>query len=145
MQPTKFPLKALLMVGGALFLFGVIIIGLGAYALFGAVSAPKVAAKEFLETAIEGDIASAYANSSADFQEVTSADDLGLFFEGYPVLAENTGIHFTNISIDNNTAVVYGTIEGGGETGPITVNLVKEDGEWRVLNLSLEPEDVPQD
>lgn len=106
-----------------------------------AATAPQQAGKEFVNLAASGNIPDAYDSTSAEFQEVTTEEDLAVFLETFPLQADT--VSFTYFSFENNVAIISGTVEVGEETSPITMTLVKRDKEWRVVNFSLEPEDVP--
>lgn len=106
-----------------------------------AATAPQEAGKEFVNLAASGNIPAAYDATSQEFQEVTEEEDLAVFLETFPLQPDT--VTFTYFSFENNVAVISGTVEVGEETSPITMTLVKREKEWRVVNFSLEPEDVP--
>lgn len=142
-EKTGSKTKKLLMILGIVGAGFLLLIFLGVYGLFSAASAPTKAAKSFLETVSSGDVGSAYTMTSTVFKEATAQEDLELFIEVFPVVAESTEITFNQFSIDNDVAVVSGTIYSETESSPITVTLTKEGSEWKVVNFSLNPEDVP--
>jgi hypothetical protein len=134
--------KKLLMILGIVGAGFILLLFLGVYGIFSAASGPTKAAKSFLETVATEDIAAAYGMTSSAFQEVTPQEDLELFLEVFPVVADSTEIKFNSFSIENGIAIVSGTIYSATENSPITVTLTKEGADWKVVNFSLNPEDV---
>lgn len=142
-QKKKSSFGKIIAVAAVVIVILVVLIAIGVMSLFREVAGPQNAARDFVETAAAGDVAGAYASTSVAFQSVTTEEDLALFLEAFPVLAEAEDVSFHQFSIENDTAVVTGTISGAGETSPITFTLAHEEGEWRIVNFSLNPEDVP--
>lgn len=129
-------------------LAGVAVVGLIAVvffvmSIFKLASGPSNAGKAFVNALAENDYAAAYEMTSPEFREVTAQEDLQLFVEAFPVIDEMTSISFNQFSIENDAGVVSGTIAGAGETSPITIEVVNVNGEWKIVNLSLDPADVP--
>ncbi|MFA6522577.1 MAG: hypothetical protein WCT24_03245 [Patescibacteria group bacterium] len=115
------------------------------YFLFSSTAGPAKAAESFLTLTAAGDYNGAYEITSTDFKGVATVEGLQLFTESYPVLDEMTSVEFTYRGMSDDVMVVSGTMESATETTPITVQLIKEDGEWKVGFFSLNPEDVPSD
>lgn len=87
-----------------------------------------------------GDIVKAYAFTSKDFQNVTSMADFEKFIERYPSLKNNERASFPTREISNHIGTVKGTlIAKDGAATPIEYNLTKEDGEWKIMALSVNP------
>lgn len=103
----------------------------------------RSAAKSFITIAESGNVTGAYDSASEAFRSVTTAEELGIFLETFPVEPES--IKFSYISIKNGVATLSGTVTVDGEESPITFTLVKEDGYWKIVNFSLNPNDVPQE
>ena len=121
----------------------VLLVSFGIYGLYSAASAPGKAAKSFLKSAASGDITTTYNMTSSEFKEVTTEEDLSLFFEYFPIVVEATNVSFDQFSIEDGIATVSGTIESADASSPITFTLIKEEDKWKVVNFSLEEEDVP--
>lgn len=129
----------------AILVVGTIAIGsLTLYLGYKAFSAPADASQEWLELIREGNVDQAYDATSLEFQQVVTREDMTGFLAAYPVLANNTSATFSSFNIENDVAVVSGTIRGAGDESPVTVTLVRQDGEWKVVEISLNPEDVPE-
>lgn len=137
-------LKAILLIV-AILVVGTIAIGsLTLYLGYKTLSGPADASQAWLELIRDGNVDQAYDATSLEFQQVVTREDMTGFLAAYPVLANNTSATFSSFNIDNDVAVVSGTIRGAGEESPVTVTLVKQDGDWRVVEISLNPEDVPE-
>ena len=87
-----------------------------------------------LEFLRQGDIKSAYGLTSKDFQKATSLEKFTAFVKQYPSLSQNQGHTFTTRTIENNIGTVKGTLTArDGAVTPVMFQLVKEQGEWRIL------------
>lgn len=129
----------------AILVVGTIAIGsLTLYLGYKTFSAPADASQEWLELIREGNVDQAYDATSFEFQQVVTREDMTGFLAAYPVLANNTSATFSSFNIENDVAVISGSIRGAGEESPVTVTLVRQDGEWKVVEISLNPEDVPE-
>lgn len=102
----------------------------------------RSAAKNFVSVAKSGNVTGAYDSASEAFRSVTTAEELGIFLETFPI--DSDSIKFTYISVKNGVATLSGTVIIDGEESPITFTLVKEDGYWKIVNFSLNPNDVPE-
>ena len=88
----------------------------------------------------QGDIKAAYGLTSKDFQKATSLAQFTAFVKQYPSLSQNQGHTFTTRSIENNIGTVKGTLTArDGAVTPIRLQLVKEQGEWRILFIEVRP------
>ncbi|MBU0645892.1 DUF4864 domain-containing protein [Patescibacteria group bacterium] len=127
-------------------LIGFIIFGIGVFALvMQLTNGPREVADVFMADLNAGQVASAYDLTSSAFQEAVSGESWAQFVEAYPILVGYQDVSFNYSSMAGDSAVISGTLKGtDGEVRPVTIDLVKENEEWRVLNLSLEPEDAPQ-
>lgn len=106
-------------------------------------SATKASVKvsnQFINDIQAGDSAAAYALFSTGSQEVVPADQFDtVVAQIAPIL--NTKEKMTSKSITGETGeaatsqVTYEIDGTDGKTYVITVNLVKEDGDWKVLNF----------
>lgn len=84
-----------------------------------------------------GDYVKAYSYTSKEFQQTTSLDAFKTFVEEHPAFKNGVDISFSSREINNNQGKLEGTIKtADGGAVPVTYNLVKENGEWRILSLS---------
>lgn len=81
-----------------------------------------------------GDVIGAYSQLSVAARAATSLDDFKAMLKNMPALTQVTGTSFTSRTVENGQGKLEGTLEleGGGKL-PIEVNLVKENGEWKIL------------
>ncbi len=81
-----------------------------------------------------GDIKGAYSLTSKDFQKATSLEQFTVFVKQYPSLSQNQGHTFTTRTVENNIGTVKGTLTArDGAVTPVMFQLVKEQGQWRIL------------
>lgn len=120
-------------VGGILAVI-IIAIGLAFYFTAGMVG---VVDKQ-LELLQRGDLKGAYSLTSRDFQKNTSLEQFAAFVKKYPSLSQNQGHTFTTRTIENNIGTVKGTLTAkDGAVTPVEFQLVKEQGEWRILFMEV--------
>jgi hypothetical protein len=121
---------------GCVVAFIILAVGLAFYFTAGMVG---VVEKQ-LELLRQGDIKGAYALTSKDFQKATSLEQFTAFVKQYPSLSQNQGHTFTTRSIENNIGTVKGTLTAkDGAVTPVKFQLVKEQGEWRILFIEVRP------
>lgn len=85
-----------------------------------------------------GNMQQAYSFTAADFQKNTSFDSFQNYVNHYPALIHNKNSIFTERRILNDTGYLAGTLtaEDGTQT-PIVYHLVKENGQWKILNIQV--------
>ncbi len=125
---------------GLLFIISAITFGLFIYKV---VSGPSEVAEDFLWSVADGEYTEAFEMTHSEFQKGATVEGLQVFVESYPVIDDMTDLKFTYHSADGDLRISSGTIEGAGETLPITVQLLEEDDKWKVVFFSINPEDVP--
>lgn len=154
-SPLKIALSLVLGAVGLFIVFILITIGLA----LGVGSKPTQAAKTFTETVASGDITAAYDNLASDnFRANTTREEFDAFLTLNPVLASMSDVNFNGFEVSGGQALVYGTIEGAGETSPIRVLLENtEENGWLVSGIDfseqvddeaaeeLEPEETSED
>lgn len=107
---------------------------------FVATAGPVKTVEKQLTLLKAGDISGAYNLASGDFKNATSLDVFTAFVKNYPSLSKNKSHTFTERTIENNTATIKGSLTAeDGTVTPITYMLVKESGEWKILNMDLNP------
>lgn len=112
-------------------------------AIFGETADQAQMGKDFVTALSEEEYEVAYDMTSAEFQEATSLAEMKTFVENTPILANSTAVEFSYRGIENNLRIVSGTVYSGLESLPLTVHYVKNNGEWKILLFSVDPEDVP--
>ena len=87
-----------------------------------------------------GNLDAAYSELSIATQRQNSPAEFKAMIEHNPMFAHIVGHTFTNRSWENNQGLLEGTLEvEGGGTLPITVHLVKENDQWKILSYSAKP------
>jgi hypothetical protein len=119
---------------GGLLAFILLAAGLGFYFTAGLVGVVE----QQLGLLRQGDIKAAYALNSKDFQKATSLEQFTVFVKQYPSLSQNQGHTFTTRTIENQIGTVKGTLTAkDGAVTPVSYQLVKEQGKWRILFIKL--------
>lgn len=86
------------------------------------------------------DIKGAYELTSKQFQEVTSLEVFTQFVKQYPSLLKNKTYSFNEKIVENNIGTLKGTLTSeDGTVTPIEYKLVKENGEWKILSIEINP------
>ena len=111
------------------------VVGIAFYATSGIVD---VANKQLVLVG-EGKIDEAYQQyTSKDFQAATSLEQFKAFVEAAPSFKNNKDSTFTSREISNDTGSLEGTLTGpDGVATPVKYALIKEGGEWKILNIDL--------
>lgn len=107
--------------------------------IFFATSGLTDAAREQLTALRQQDYEKAYSYTSNEFKKSASLEDFIKFVNDYPALRDNKNATFTTRSIDAaGSGVISGTLESSdGTTIPVTYMLVKENDQWRILNIDV--------
>lgn len=105
-----------------------------------ATKAPVKVSNQFLDYIQAGDAAGAYALFSSEAQQVVPTDQFDtLVAQVAPILNTKESMNSKSINGETGqaaTSTVTYEIDGtDGKTYLITVNLIKEDGDWKVLNF----------
>jgi len=91
-----------------------------------------------------GNIPAAYSETSQAFRDATSLPEFTAFVNSNPVLRQIDHIDIGARSFENNLGQVEGTITStSGTTVPIVFRLVKENDQWRILGINLNPKSPP--
>lgn len=82
-----------------------------------------------------GDVTGAYSELSVAARQTTSLDAFKAMLAANPALTHVTGESFASRSYQDSQGHLQGMLEidGGGQV-PIEVNLVKENGAWKILS-----------
>ncbi|MDR3478040.1 MAG: DUF4864 domain-containing protein [Gammaproteobacteria bacterium] len=88
-----------------------------------------------------GDVEKAYAYTSVDFRKDTSLDDYKKFYEGHPIFKNNVSASFLDREFNNDEGKLKGTLKSqDGSLTPIQFILKKENGEWKIEGITLNPD-----
>ncbi len=92
-----------------------------------------------LETLRENKIEAAYQNfTSSQFQAATSLDQFRQFIHTYPILTTHQTALFPQRSIIDHMTILKGKLIIDEEHHtPIEYRLIKEEGRWKILSLTL--------
>lgn len=122
-------------------LFGITLIGVGAgfYSAFNSLGGMGQAAQDQLDAIKTNQMTKAYYGyTSKDFQSSTSLDSFRKYVKAHPVLIHNAEAIFHTRSFDDNIGILEGMLTAkNGSTIPVRYQLVKEDNQWKVLNMEL--------
>jgi hypothetical protein len=86
-----------------------------------------------------GDMQAAYAETATAFRDSVSLPQFEAFLKQYPSLSRNADHSFSERSVDaNGTGHVKGTLKDDrGGVLPIEYQLVKENGQWKILGIKI--------
>lgn len=96
-------------------------------------------ANEFLDSAGRQDFTASYGYMCNDYQNRNSADDLETFIRNNS-LDEFESAFWNMRSIENDTGRLEGSVTTkSGQSIPVTMELRKEDGEWKIVAIKETP------
>jgi len=85
-----------------------------------------------------GDMQAAYAENAIAMRDRISLAQFEAFVKRHPVLQRNADRTFTSRSLQGATGEVKGTLtDDRGAVMPVQYQLVKENDQWRILNIHL--------
>ena len=86
-----------------------------------------------------GDMAAAYAETSQAFRQATPLESFVSFVDIYPILKDVASRSFSSRSFKNELGSVEGTLtSSSGGVVPVTYQLVKEQGAWKIMHIKLD-------
>jgi hypothetical protein len=135
--------KTWLIVIASVFGFLIVVIGLFLWWVFGgSIGNPNKSANEFLSNLETNQVDQAYAQTATIFKEATSREDFQAFVEAFPILTTSNEVSFDEIERSTadgqNVSVVSGKLTAeSGETTPVEITMVAEDGVWKVATIDL--------
>lgn len=102
---------------------------------------PTKAARTFVETIGNGDIAGAYEQTSNTFKEYTTLEQLEELTMEFPFMLSLANIRFTSWSMATGEPTKIGGMvtSTDGTRASIAIELTKEDGAWRVSYMEIQP------
>lgn len=90
-----------------------------------------------------GDLEKAYSYTSSQFKEATSYDAFREFIDQVPALKDNESSSFMSKSINDNEAIISGTVRSReGTVTSIEYLLIYEDKVWRIEGIRINPSDA---
>lgn len=100
-------------------------------------------ANKQLKALRQGDMITAYSFTSRDFRANTSLDKFKKFVNANPSLKNNLKSSWSERSISNGLGTLKGNlIATDGAVTPVEYRLVKENKEWKIMSLVLQPTGV---
>lgn len=130
---------------GAFFIGVIVLVALIFGIAYKATSAPTESAKLFLDFGAHEIYGSMYAYASPELQASITEADLKGFTENNPILDNMDHVTFSHKSVENDLAILYGTIYSETDSSPIYMELVKVGDDWLVSYISFDPNDIPKD
>lgn len=112
----------------------------GIYLAYKVTDGAAVATQTFLTNIQTGKIHEAYEATSKEFKEYGDEERFNQFLQQLPELqsAKHIQLNGRSVATDNGvtTGVVHATLtDDKGEINVITINLIKEDGAWKVRGI----------
>lgn len=96
-------------------------------------------ANQFFSLIENGEIEKAYQSTSKEFQASISESEFESFLSGTSLI-DFKSASWSSRSIENNIGELEGSIETkDGGVVPIKINLVKEEGKWKILSIEKTP------
>ncbi len=90
----------------------------------------------------EGNILAAYAETSQAFRSSTSLEEYERFVKANPILTQVTKHSFSERKVENGIGYLSGKLTtANGGVQPVVFRLVKENDEWKILAISLKPDE----
>ncbi|HOW97575.1 MAG TPA: hypothetical protein P5567_06525 [Kiritimatiellia bacterium] len=120
---------------GTILLGIVVVVAILIALLFFATSGLPKAADEFFSLVREGKVGEAYLATAAEFRAATGEEEFSAFLRD-SALGQYASASWPTRAIENNRGRLEGTVttRDGGQI-PVELDLVKEGGAWKILNL----------
>lgn len=110
-----------------------IIIGVVFYLTSGATKS----ANNFFSLIKSGNIDNAYQSLSQQFKEKTTSEQFEIFVKTYSII-DFDSVFWNSRSMNPSVTELEGSIKTkNGKTIPVKVDLVKEDGQWKILSIDV--------
>jgi len=125
--------------------FGAILLSIGGCValVFTLTAGLPAAADDFFTTAAQGDMEGAYAQTSVGFQQEVRLPEMVEFLD-YTNLDDYASASWYNRSFENNIGYLEGTVTTNqGQAVPLFIDLLKEDGTWKIYYMELLAPDFP--
>jgi pSer/pThr/pTyr-binding forkhead associated (FHA) protein len=124
---------------GCLLLVGLLVAGLVGGLAF-VTQGPVEAARATFRQVKGGDLDGAYAGLAGSLKGEMSREDFDALVERHPALKSYGDSTFLSRWITNDRAVLGGTLtpEGGGRAEPVTIELQRDGGAWKISRIKFE-------
>ncbi len=87
----------------------------------------------------------AYSYTTTSFQGSTSLEEFKNFINEYSALRNNASISFNRREINDGAGTVSATLESrGGLKSPIRYHLIKENDEWKIEGMVINPKEAKE-
>lgn len=131
--------KTFFMVLGAIFTGFAILFACFFLLIFMLVGGLAEVAQDQLAAIRAGNIEKAYSYNSYEFRKAVSLQEFKNFLDQYPQFKNSISASFPEREFKNDTGKIEGTLKSanGSET-PIVILLVKENGEWKIVNIDID-------
>lgn len=140
MTTSKRKIIVILLIIGTVLLGGAVTTGFGVYTFFNYLMAP---ANTFFTTLREQGVPSAYALTSARFQEQVTVGEFTEFIKTNDLDAIKK-TRWNSSEINGDTGTISGSIERtDGSRIPATVNTIKENDVWKIYHITLDGNSTP--
>ncbi|HTE48698.1 MAG TPA: hypothetical protein VK675_02220 [Candidatus Paceibacterota bacterium] len=127
-------MKKLLIIIGSIIAVILITIGVVLYLTRGATKA----ADNFFSLIKSGNVDGAYQSLSQQFKEKTTAEQFNVFVKTYSI-TDFESVFWNSRTINPSVTELEGSIKTkNSKTIPVKVDLVKEDGQWKILSIDVE-------
>lgn len=78
--------------------------------------------------------------TTKEFKKATTLDEFKKFVDKHPIFTARKSSSFTNLMFNNNIATLGGFLASkDNEIYPVEYDLLKEDGEWKILHIEILP------
>jgi len=123
---------------GAFFIFICLLVAISIAYTLSVTAAPTESAETLFSLIEAGEYDLMYESLSPGLQSSTSKESFIMFVEDYPVMMLMDEVSFTKKKIENDLAMLSGTIYGGGIESYIYVELKHIEDEWLVSLVSFD-------
>jgi hypothetical protein len=90
-----------------------------------------------------GNVEEAYSYTSSAFQKGVSLDTFKSFVASYPALHDNVDSTFSDVEYKDGDGLIKGALNmKDGSAVPVTMDLVKENDQWKVNEINVRKSDV---
>ncbi len=140
-QGSSSLLKRVLTIVGIILAVFFLYIGLIFYFVFAATSDLVATVENQLNALRTDDVSKAYSYTSSGFRKATSFDDFKEFLDQAPILKDHVKVWIPSRSIKNNVGEITAKLQASnGSTVTVEFDLIKENDEWKISNIHVEPQ-----
>jgi hypothetical protein len=127
-------------IGGTLFLVFSLVIILIVWFAFGVVNNYGQLVTDHFQKIEDGQVEEAYREDTSQiFKDSTTLSEYKNFTEQYSVFENFESFSARSVNRENDRLSIQGTVNGeDGQTVPVEINMIKENDEWKIVNISFE-------